>query len=66
VISAGPRQPGLDRPRGVNARRDAIVMCVLITAVMLLVWNGSTFFRHMQFAGQGFGTQVRIASTAMT
>ncbi len=41
-------------------------MCVLITAVMLLVWNGSTFFRHTQFAGHGFGTEVRIASTALT
>jgi diguanylate cyclase (GGDEF)-like protein len=51
--------------RLVNAQRDAIVLTVLITAVMLLIWNGSTFFQHLRFAGD-FGPDVRIASTALT
>ena len=51
--------------RLVNAQRDAVVLTVLITAVMLLIWNGSTFFQHLRFAGD-FGPDVRIASTALT
>src|SRR5207244_3948646 len=30
-----------------------------------LIWNGSTFFRHLQIAGE-FGPDIRIASTALT
>ena len=48
-----------------NARRDAIVLAVLITAVMLLIWNGSSFFRHLSIAGR-FNQDIRIASTALT
>jgi diguanylate cyclase (GGDEF)-like protein len=48
-----------------NAQRDAIVLVVLITAVMLLIWNGSAFFRHLSIAGD-FGPEVRVASTALT
>ncbi len=51
--------------RLVNAQRDAVVLTVLITAVMLLIWNGSTFFQHLRIAGD-FGPDVRIASTALT
>ena len=42
------------------------MLTVLITAVLLLVWNGSTFFQQLQVAGREFGTDVRIASTALT
>ena len=56
---------GSSTPLG-NARRDAIVLTVLITAVLLLVWNGSTFFHQLQIAGPQFGPSVRIASTALT
>jgi len=52
--------------RRVNARRDAIVLVVLITAVLLLVWNGSAFFHRVRIAGAPFGPDVRIASTALT
>ena len=31
-----------------SARRDAVVLAVLITAVLLLIWNGSTFFNHLR------------------
>jgi diguanylate cyclase (GGDEF)-like protein len=48
-----------------SARRDAVVLAVLITAVMLLIWNGSWFFNHIRFA-EKFGPDVRVASTALT
>jgi diguanylate cyclase (GGDEF)-like protein len=52
--------------RLLNARRDAIVLGVLITAVMLLIWNGSAFFHNLRIGGEEFGPEVRIASTALT
>ncbi len=51
--------------RVANAQRDALVLTILITAVLLLVWNGSAFFHNLSFAGN-FGPDVRIASTALT
>ena len=48
-----------------SAQRDALVLVVLITAVALLIWNGSTFFHHISFTGN-FGSEVRVASTALT
>ena len=48
-----------------NARRDALVLTVLITAVLLLIWNGSSFFSHLRFAS-GLDSEVRVASTALT
>src|SRR6185503_15590052 len=49
-----------------SARRDAVVLAVLITAVLLLIWNGSAFFNHIRLEGGRFATDVRIASTALT
>ena len=49
-----------------NARRDAVVLVVLITAVMLLIWNGSAFFHTLPMADEKFGPDVRLASTALT
>lgn len=49
-----------------SARRDAVVLTVLITAVLLLIWNGSAFFNHMRIGGGAFASDVRIASTALT
>jgi len=49
-----------------NARRDAIVLSVLITAVMLLIWNGSTFFHNLPLDDSRFGPDIRITSTALT
>jgi diguanylate cyclase (GGDEF)-like protein len=48
----------------VNARRDVVVLSTLIVGVLLLIWNGSTFFRNLSIAQ--FGPDVRIASTALT
>ena len=52
--------------RLITARRDAIVLTVLITAVMLLIWNGSAFFRDLRIGNTEFGPEVRLASTALT
>ena len=41
-------------------------MVVLVSAVMLLIWNGSAFFHNMRIMGANFGPEVRIASTALT
>src|SRR4051812_11112206 len=49
-----------------NARRDAVVLTVLITAVMLLIWNGSAFFRDLRLGGEEFSAEIRLASTALT
>ena len=49
-----------------SARRDAVVLAVLITAVMLLIWNGSAFFHNLKIGGTQFGPEVRLASTALT
>ncbi|MFL6752745.1 MAG: putative bifunctional diguanylate cyclase/phosphodiesterase [Sphingomicrobium sp.] len=65
----GVEQPflaGEKSARLLTARRELIVLSVLITAVMLLVWNGSSFFHHVRIGGQTFGPDVRIAATTLT
>jgi len=54
------------RPGVLSARRDAVVLAILITAVLLLIWNGSAFFHHVHIDDSNFGTDVRVASTALT
>jgi len=49
-----------------NARRDAVVLAILIAAVMLLIWNGSTFFSELQIADKHFSREIQVASTALT
>jgi diguanylate cyclase (GGDEF)-like protein len=49
-----------------NARRDAVVLAVLIIAVMLLIWNGSAFFHSLPMSDENFGPEIRLASTALT
>jgi diguanylate cyclase (GGDEF)-like protein len=49
-----------------RARRDAVMLAILIGAVLLLIWNGTTFFRQMSFAGADLGREAQIASTALT
>ena len=48
-----------------NARRDALVLGILISAVMLLIWNGSRFFHELNFAGID-GDGVKVMTTALT
>jgi len=43
-----------------------VVIVVLVTAVMLLIWNGSAFFRRLQAAETLFGPDLEIAWTEIT
>ena len=52
--------------RLINARRDAVVLAVLIIAVMMLIWNGSTFFNNLPMGDAKVGPEIRLASTALT
>jgi diguanylate cyclase (GGDEF)-like protein len=54
------------RSRLLNARREAVVLAILIAAVMMLVWNGSAFFQNLRLAGPAFDRNIQIASTALT
>src|SRR5688500_3448602 len=49
-----------------SARRVALVLGILISAVCLLIWNGSNFFRDLSIAGAEFGGAIELASTALT
>jgi diguanylate cyclase (GGDEF)-like protein len=49
-----------------NARRDVVVLVILISAVMLLIWNGSSFFDRLPMGDAELGPGLRIASTALT
>lgn len=42
------------------------MLTVLISAVALLIWNGSSFFHQVSIAGPELGSDVRLASTALT
>lgn len=48
-----------------NARRDAVVLGVLVMAVMMLLWNGSEFFHDLRSAGL-YSREIQVASTALT
>ena len=56
---------GQPRSRLLNARREALVLVILISAVMLLIWNGSAFFNNLLIAGPEFGGTIRVASIAL-
>jgi diguanylate cyclase (GGDEF)-like protein len=49
-----------------NARRDVLVLCILIAAVFLLIWNGSEFFQRLTNAGIGAGSGLKVALIALT
>jgi diguanylate cyclase (GGDEF)-like protein len=59
-------EPRPDSSGLLSARRDAVVLAILITAVLLLIWNGSAFFNNIRVEGTGFARDVRVASTALT
>ena len=52
-------------PRLTKARRDAFILGILVAAVLLLIWNGSTFLRMLRLTGQ-LGPQVQTMMTALT
>ena len=49
-----------------SARRDAVMLAILILAVVLLIWNGSTFFRQISAVGADLGREAQTASIALT
>jgi len=49
-----------------NARRDVLVLVILIAAVVLLIWNGSEIFHRMTFADEQLGPSLKIAAIALT
>ena len=48
-----------------SARRDALIVCVLIAAVCLLIWNGTSFFQEVSFVDSRLGAGIQVASTAL-
>jgi diguanylate cyclase (GGDEF)-like protein len=48
-----------------SARRDAVVLAILISAVGLLLWNGTSFFQEVSFADRQLGAGIEIAGTAL-
>ena len=49
-----------------NARRDVLVLSILIAAVFLLIWNGSEFFGRLTKAESGLGPGLKVAMIALT
>jgi diguanylate cyclase (GGDEF)-like protein len=49
-----------------STRRDAMMLAILIIAVVLLIWNGTSFFRQLSLAGADLGREARTASIALT
>ncbi len=48
-----------------SARRDMLVLGILIAAVVLLIWNGTEFFQRLALSGT-MGPGLKIASIALT
>src|SRR5687768_4687007 len=49
-----------------NARRDMVVLVILIAAVFLLIWNGTDFFHRLSIAGTKLGPSLKVALIALT
>ena len=49
-----------------NARRDVLVLGILIAAVVLLIWNGSELFQQLTNARNGLGPSLKVALIALT
>ena len=46
------------------ARRDLVMLAILVAAVALLLWNGSSFVRNVSFIGADLGaTHATVALT---
>lgn len=43
-----------------------LILSILLSAVVLLIWNGSLFFKQLSFAEARFGGGMRIAGMALT
>jgi diguanylate cyclase (GGDEF)-like protein len=49
-----------------NARRDVLLLSILISAVVLLIWTGSEFFQKLTRAEMGLGPGLKVALIALT
>jgi len=49
-----------------SARRDVLLLSILIAAVFLLIWNGSEFFARLTKAETGLGPGLKVALIALT
>ncbi|HET7576414.1 MAG TPA: EAL domain-containing protein [Sphingomicrobium sp.] len=64
--------PGGGNPRPaansrlLTARREAVVLGVLIAAFILLIWKGSLFFHSVRIADTGIGPELRLAGITLT
>ena len=55
-----------DRNRALaSARRDVLVLTILIAAVFLLIWNGSEFFQKLSFTGRTIGPALKVTLIAL-
>jgi diguanylate cyclase (GGDEF)-like protein len=61
------RSASRDRNKALaSARRDVLVLAILIAAVFLLIWNGSEFFQRLNYAGRELGPGLKVAAVALT
>jgi diguanylate cyclase (GGDEF)-like protein len=68
-VSDNANPPGVEAAKAAplfRMRRHALTLAILIGAVMLLIWNGTTFFSQMSSAGEDLGREARIAGIALT
>jgi diguanylate cyclase (GGDEF)-like protein len=49
-----------------NARRDLVVLTILIAAVFLLIWNGAELFQRMSLAKDQVGASMKVTLIALT
>ena len=68
-MSSEADQPGVEGAKRIpllSARRDALMVAILIAAMVMLIWNGSTFFRQISLAGADLGREARTVGIALT
>jgi diguanylate cyclase (GGDEF)-like protein len=68
-VSDNANPPGVEAAKSAplfRMRRHALTLGILISAVVLLIWNGTTFFSQMSSAGEDLGREARIAGIALT
>ena len=67
MFGVGALVPGGDKEtRLLIGRRDLVVLIILVAAVSLLIWNGSSFFHYIRLHGEEFGPEIQMAGTALT
>ena len=49
----------------VAAHRDLMVVAVLVSAMAMLIWNGSSFVQRLSIAEGGFSAWIRVAAVAL-